>query len=124
MTQFRIKIHPSIQTTSTANYIAISGMTLQTRQLECSDEFNFLQCSHKTTVKMKNVTEAFNSRQHSFQALNRGTDFFTGKSFSEALILVSVNPQYDKRRLFIKFLEKYKLTTCCVQKLFCFLFLF
>ena len=30
----------------------------------------------------------------------------TGKSFSEALILGSVNPQYDKR-LFIEFPEKY-----------------
>ena len=42
---------------------------------------------------------------------------FTGKSFSEALILASVNPQYDKR-LFIEFPEKYKFTTCCVQILF------
>ena len=41
----------------------------------------------------------------------------TGKSFSEALIHASVNPQYDKR-LFIEFPEKYKFTTCCVQKLF------
>ena len=42
---------------------------------------------------------------------------FTGKSFSEALILASVNPQYDKR-LFIEFPEKYKFTTHCVQILF------
>ena len=41
----------------------------------------------------------------------------TGKSMSEALILESVNPQYDER-LFIDFQEKYKFTTCCVQKLF------
>ena len=41
----------------------------------------------------------------------------TGKSFSEALIIASVNPQYDKR-LFIEFRKKYKFTTCCVQKLF------
>ena len=41
---------------------------------------------------------------------------------SEALILESVNPQYDKI-LFIEFPPKYKLTTCCVQKLFfCFCF--
>ena len=41
---------------------------------------------------------------------------------SEALILESVNPQYDER-LFIDFQEKYKFTTCCVQKLFfCFCF--
>ena len=35
---------------------------------------------------------------------------YTGKSFSEALILESVNPYYDKR-LFIEFPEKYKFTT-------------
>ena len=39
---------------------------------------------------------------------------YTGKSFSEALILAPVNPQYDER-LFIEFQEKYKFTTCCVQ---------
>ena len=33
----------------------------------------------------------------------------TGKSVSEALILESVNPQYDER-LFIEFPEKYKCT--------------
>ena len=41
--------------------------------------------------------------------------------FSEALILASVNPQH-KKRLFIEFPKKYKVTTCCVQKLFCFCF--
>ena len=40
---------------------------------------------------------------------------------SEALILESDNPQYDER-LFIEFQEKYKFTTCCVQKLVCFCF--
>ena len=39
---------------------------------------------------------------------------------SEALILESVNPQYDDR-LFIE-REKYKFRTCCVQKLVLFLF--
>ena len=34
-------------------------------------------------------------------------DEVTGKSFSEAIILASVNLQYDKR-LFIEFPEKYK----------------
>ena len=34
----------------------------------------------------------------------------TGKSFSETLILESVNPQYDERS-FIEFSEKYKITT-------------
>ena len=49
-------------------------------------------------------------------------DFSTGKSFSEALILASVNPQYDKR-LFIEFPEKHMFRACCVQKLyFCFCF--
>ena len=38
----------------------------------------------------------------------------TGKSFSEALIVASVNPQHDER-LFIEFPEKYKFTTGCVQ---------
>ena len=42
---------------------------------------------------------------------------FTGKSFSEALIVASLNPQYDER-LFIEFPEKYKFATCCVQILF------
>ena len=41
----------------------------------------------------------------------------TGKSFSEALILASVNPQYDER-LFIELQEKYKFRTSCIQKLF------
>ena len=40
----------------------------------------------------------------------------TGKSFSEALILASLNPQYDER-LFIELQEKYKFRTRCVQKL-------
>ena len=39
----------------------------------------------------------------------------TGKSFSEALILRSVNPQYDER-LSIEF--PYKITKFCVQLLF------
>ena len=41
----------------------------------------------------------------------------TGKSFSEALILASVNSQYDKR-LFIEFTGKYKFKTFCLQILF------
>ena len=41
----------------------------------------------------------------------------TGKSFSEALILASVKPQYDKR-LFNEFPKKYKFKTCCVKILF------
>ena len=37
--------------------------------------------------------------------------FTTCKSFSEALIPASVDPQYDNR-LFIEFPEKFKVTTC------------
>ena len=47
--------------------------------------------------------------------VNRGLGI--GKSFSEALILASVNPQYGER-LFIELQEKYKFRTCCVQILF------
>ena len=50
--------------------------------------------------------------------MNKKTNTYgTGKYFSEALILESVNPQYDER-LFIEFPEKYKFTTCCLQILF------
>ena len=42
-----------------------------------------------------------------------------GKSVSEALILETSNPQYDKR-LFIEFPEKYKFITCCVKFGYCF----
>ena len=44
-------------------------------------------------------------------------NWHTGKSVSEALILESINLQYDER-LFIEFPEKYKFRTCCVQILF------
>ena len=46
---------------------------------------------------------------------------FTGKSFSEGFILVSVKPQYDKKIVHwftTSYPEKYKFRTCCVQKLF------
>ena len=43
----------------------------------------------------------------------------TDRSFSEALILASLNPQYEER-LFIELQEKYKFRTCWVQKLFLF----
>ena len=43
--------------------------------------------------------------------------FSTGKSVSEALILESVDLQYEER-FFIEFQEKYKFTACCVQILF------
>ena len=46
---------------------------------------------------------------------------FTGKSVSDALILESVNQQYDER-LLVEFQEKYKFATCCVQKLVIFVF--
>ena len=49
----------------------------------------------------------------------------TGKSFSEALILVSANPQYDKR-LFIELRVQYMKTTILEHVVYtnCFLFLF
>ena len=40
----------------------------------------------------------------------------TGKSVSEALILVPINPLYDNR-LLLELQEKYKFSTCCVHKL-------
>ena len=45
------------------------------------------------------------------------TFMLAGKSFSEALIIASVNPQYDET-LFIELQEKYKFRTCCEQILF------
>jgi hypothetical protein len=47
------------------------------------------------------------------------TWFIPVKSLSEALILAYINPLYDNR-LFIELQEKYKLTTCCVHKLYFF----
>ena len=56
-----------------------------------------------------------NEGSYNEKEVTNGT--ITGKSFSEALILASVNPQYDKR-LFIEFLEKYMFRTCCVHFFF------
>ena len=42
----------------------------------------------------------------------------TGKSFSEALILATTNPQYDKILIYQFLHENYKVRTCCVHKLF------
>ena len=52
-----------------------------------------------------------------FGVFGQQIKIYTGKSFSEALILESVNAQYDKI-FFIEFPEKYKFATCCVQILF------
>ena len=59
-----------------------------------------------------------------FYYLARPMQNITGKSFSEAIIFASTNPQYDNR-LFIELLVQYmKIAssnlgrTCCVQKLF------
>ena len=56
--------------------------------------------------------------------IHTGHPVCTGKSFSEALILVSTNPQYDKR-LFIELQVQYvkipssnRSRTCCVHRLF------
>ena len=49
-------------------------------------------------------------------------EFVTGKSFSEALILAPVKPQYDKR-LFIEFPEKLKVhNMLCTKIVYCFCF--
>ena len=51
-------------------------------------------------------------------SLTRETDTLKScKSFSEAFILASVNPQYDER-LFIELQEKYKFRRCCVKNCF------
>ena len=47
----------------------------------------------------------------------------TGKSYSEALILALVNPQYDKR-FFIELPEEYKFITCFAYKKCFFLYLY
>ena len=59
--------------------------------VENIDDFNFLCCPEC----------AYKSKDE---------DAFTGKSFSEALILASTNPQYDKR-LFIDLQVHYMKTT-------------
>ena len=72
-------------------------------------------------TKRRNFYESQSKHNPEFrkesQRFRQYLQVITGKSFSEALILASVNPQYDKR-LFIEFPEKYKFRTCCVQKLF------
>ena len=58
--------------------------------------------------------------QDSYQ--RHGT-FFTGKSFSEALILASTIPQYDKRLFITQKLQAQNMArTWCVHKLFVFCF--
>ena len=53
--------------------------------------------------------------------LNISSISITGKSLSEELVLTATNPQYDKRlfmELQVEYMKtKYKLRTCCVQKL-------
>ena len=72
-------------------------------------------------TKRRNFYESQSKHNPEFrkesQRFRQYLQVITGKSFSEALILASVNPQYDKR-LFNEFPEKYKFRTCCVQILF------
>ena len=88
------------------------GLSISKIQKECpaSNEFKLIQGK---CYAFENVLRTFDDTQV------RCSQIFgsTGKYFSEALILASVNPQYDKR-LFIEFPEKYKFTAYCVQKLF------
>ena len=77
-----------------------------------------LHQNERERINQKNIPDFERSDffQRPFCYLHRNLAMYggTGKSFSEALILASVNPQYDKR-LFIEFPEKYMLATCCVQ---------
>ena len=78
-------------------------------------------CSTKTTVKHEHISnggfygDCLEENCPSAGEADEVLDslFDTGRSFSEALFLESVDPQYDKR-LLIEFPEKYKFTTCCV----------
>ena len=62
--------------------------------------------------------EALMSKLELLQNEHEKLQSVTGKSFSEALILVSNNSQYDKRLLIESVHENSKLKTCCVHKLF------
>ena len=64
---------------------------------------------HKNIEKRANFTDPYGTSRQSSKD--------TGKSFSEALILESVNPQYEER-LLIDLQEKYKFRRYCVQILF------
>ena len=69
-----------------------------------------------------------NLNQIVFDEKNNIYNIYTGKSFSEVLILASTNPKYDKRLSFelpvqnmkIQSLEhgKNMRRTCCAQKMF------
>ena len=72
-------------------------------------------------TKRRNFYESQSKHNPEFRKENQRfrqyLQVITGKSFSEALILASVNPQYGKR-LFIDSPKKYMFRTCCVQILF------
>ena len=92
------------------------------------------------SIFLLTCAKTFKDRQGTKLVVVTGTNFFhqsgqdfpesevidlesdTGKSFSEAFILTSTNPQYDKRffiDLPVQYVhENYKLRTCCVHKLF------
>ena len=90
-------------------------------------------CVRKNVVAFENKTEKVFSLISYFKLLNNWqtqtclvsketTDVTVkGKSFSEALILASTNPEYDKRLSFelqSSVHENSMLRTCCVQRLF------
>ena len=74
---------------------------------EKSDDKNELQ---EILDNVQAEKEALMSKLELLQNEHEKIQSVTGKSFSETLILESVNQQYDKR-LFIEFLEKYKFRT-------------
>ena len=65
--------------------------------------------AHSTTRQYDDVKVSIKSINNKNYFLF-GISVFTGKSFSEALILASTNPQYDKR-LFIDLPVQYMKTT-------------
>ena len=83
-------------------------------------EENSSMIENNSSVKEKNsfeneeIPSLLEENNQNIEKNNSMIEENTGKFFSEALILESVNPQYDER-LFIEFPQKYKFATCCVQ---------
>ena len=112
----------SIQIADAHNIIMVTFFEKSGSIIRSYNHNKILVQNHKKLAKLppKYVHEKSSKRHYKylldFGLLLKKVEF-TGKSMSEALILEWVNPQYDER-LFIDFQEKYKFTTCCVQKLF------
>ena len=85
------------------------------KAVEKNDDKNELQ---EILDNVQAEKEALMSKLELLQNEHEKLQSVTGKSFSEALILVSNNSQYDKRLLIESVHENSKLKTCCVHKLF------